>query len=183
MKFIFKRIQFKTTNQLCKFFCFVCFVLFCFVVCCFIKKLSLNRVWLVNSILIWKKINLLDFALFCYMFVKIRWKVEHLTIVILTINFNLVWLCFWLSSIKWNVALVELNLGRGFCSNNVMLKIQKALLNGITYGQRETDYNNQLIIISQWMLASIRCERVIWDLSIQINLLPLTNWSHYPQFH
>ncbi len=47
-------------------------------------------------------------------------KVGCPTIVSLTIHFNLVQLCFWFSSIKFNIALIKLNLGRGLSSNNVI---------------------------------------------------------------
>ena len=38
-------------------------------------------------------------------------------------------------------------------------------LNWITLGQRQTDSNNQLILISRSASTYTKCERVIWDLS------------------
>jgi hypothetical protein len=53
--------------------------------------------------------------------------------------------------------------------------IQWKPLNGITLGQRQIDSNNRLIIISESGSAYIKYERVVWDLSILIILIPLTN--------
>jgi hypothetical protein len=61
--------------------------------------------------------------------------------------------------------------------------IQWRPLNGITLGQRQTDSNNRLILISGSALTYIRYERVIWELSSWINVMPLTDWSCYPWSH
>jgi hypothetical protein len=47
-------------------------------------------------------------------------RVVRLTILISTIHFGLVRLGFEIRSTKLNIALIEHNLGHGFCSNNVM---------------------------------------------------------------
>ncbi len=39
---------------------------------------------------------------------------------------------------------------------------------------------NWMIIINKWASTFIRFERVIWDLLTWINLIPLTDWYHYP---
>ncbi len=54
--------------------------------------------------------------------------------------------------------------------------VQRKLLNGITLGQRQSDSNNWLIIISKLALTYIRYKIVIWDLSTWINLISLTDW-------
>ncbi len=54
------------------------------------------------------------------------------------------------------------------------------LLDGINLGLRQTDFNNCLLIISRLVQSKIRHEKAIWDLPIRINLIPLTDWSHYP---
>ena len=61
-------------------------------------------------------------------------------------------------------------------NNNICANIEQwKLPNGITLGQRETDSNNRMIILSQFALTYIRYERVIWDLSIWMNFIQLTN--------
>jgi len=58
------------------------------------------------------------------------------------------------------------------------------LLNGITLGERHKDANNQMIKINRGMsFKNIGHERVIWNLSIWINLMPLTHLSNYPLSH
>ncbi len=54
------------------------------------------------------------------------------------------------------------------------VSVQSKPLNGITLGQRQTDFNSRLIIISKWASVYKRYESVIWELSIWINLIPLT---------
>jgi hypothetical protein len=61
--------------------------------------------------------------------------------------------------------------------------VQWKPLNGITLGQRQLDFNDCLIIISNWASVCIRCETIIWDMSARINFLRLTNWRHYLWFH
>jgi hypothetical protein len=51
----------------------------------------------------------------------------------------------------------------------------EAKLNGITLGQRQTDSNNRLILISGSASTYIMYERVIQALSSWINLVPLTD--------
>ncbi len=58
------------------------------------------------------------------------------------------------------------------------------LLNGITLGERHKDANNQMIKINRGMsFKNIGHERVIWNSSIWINLMPLTHLSNYPLSH
>jgi hypothetical protein len=54
------------------------------------------------------------------------------------------------------------------------------LLNGMTLGQRQTNFNNRQIVIGKLASTNIRYEKVIWDLLYLINLIPLTNQCHYP---
>jgi hypothetical protein len=56
-----------------------------------------------------------------------------------------------------------------FAFKNVL---QWKMLIGITSGQRQTGYNNWLIIISKWTWICIWYKRVIWVLSIRILFKP-----------
>jgi len=54
-----------------------------------------------------------------------------------------------------------------------MEKFKHEEFNAITLRQRQTDSNNQSIITSKCAVWYNRYERVIWDLSIWINLITL----------
>ncbi len=56
--------------------------------------------------------------------------------------------------------------------NTKLIYVQLKQIYGIILGQRQTDFNNRLIIISEWASIYIRKERVIWELLIWINLIP-----------
>ncbi len=57
---------------------------------------------------------------------------------------------------------------------HVKVCIQWTPLNRITLGQTITDPINRMIKISQWASTYFRYERVIWDLSVCIHLIPLS---------
>ena len=67
--------------------------------------------------------------------------------------------------------------------NNGMFIVQwTPLTNRITLGQRQTDSNNQLILISDLSILNTRYERVIWDLMgsnlITLSVISLSG-AHY----
>ncbi len=58
---------------------------------------------------------------------------------------------------------------------NTPLDLEWKLLNVITLGQTETDFHNQMVLISKLASSYIRQEKVIWVLSIWMTLITLTN--------
>ena len=48
-------------------------------------------------------------------------------------------------------------------------------LNGITLDPTTTDRIIQMITVSKGALTYVPYDKVIWDLSVQINLIPLTD--------
>ena len=75
-------------------------------------------------------------------------------------------------SLNWEVVLIA----------NFRFLLQWKPLNVIAFGQSQSDSNNRLIIIKEWVSMYFRFERVIWDLSSWIKLIPLTDWSYYPWY-
>ena len=65
----------------------------------------------------------------------------------------------------------------------ILLYMQCKPLNGITLGPRRTNFINQKITIRKWASTDVRYEGIIWNLSIWINLSPLTDWYHYMWYH
>ncbi len=78
----------------------------------------------------------------------------------------------------WKVSFFASHAVKGFIFLYFMrrktVSVQLKPLNGITLGQRKTDFNTRLIIIRKWATVYKRYESVIWELSIWINLIPLT---------
>ncbi len=62
------------------------------------------------------------------------------------------------------------------------IKLQWTPLNGITLGRTIADLINWMITISK-RASTYSIISIIWDLSVWINLITLTDWNHYLWSH